>query len=43
MHLLPILHEYVLSSAPSATRMRILVLCQDTLDEQRDGLATEEP
>jgi hypothetical protein len=43
MHLLPILHEHSPLSAPSATRMRILALRQDTLGEQLDWLATEEP
>ena len=43
MHLLPILHQHSPSSASSATRMRILALRQDTLGEQLDWLATEEP
>ena len=43
MHLLPILHQHSPSSAPSATRMRILTLRQNTLGEQLDWLATEEP
>ena len=42
MHLLPLLHQHS-SSAPSATRMRILALRQNTLGEQLDWLATEEP
>jgi FdhD protein len=43
MQLLPILHQHSPLSAPSATRMRILALRQDTLGEQLDWLATEEP
>jgi FdhD protein len=43
MQLLPILHEHSPSSAPSATRMRILALRQGTLGEQLDWLVTEEP
>src|SRR5262245_36354045 len=43
MHLLPMHHQHSPSSALSATRMRILALRQDTLGEQLDWLATEEP
>jgi hypothetical protein len=43
MHLLPILHQHAPSSAPSVTRTRILALRQETLAEQLDWLATEEP
>lgn len=43
MHPLPMLHQHSPSSALSATRMRILALRQDTLGEQVDWLATEEP
>src|SRR5215470_16466760 len=43
MQLLPILHQHAPSSAPSATRMRILAVRQETQGEQLDWLATEEP
>jgi FdhD protein len=43
MHPLPMFQPYPPSSALSATRMRILALRQDTLGEQVDWLATEEP
>ena len=43
MQLLPILHQHSPPSAPSATRMRILALRQDTLGEKLDWLAMEEP